>query len=186
MKALLDTSWSIPWYSLHRIYYSIITPYNLYENIIICARPLEYSSRSIHHVRVSPCSFRHIWQVYFYIGVFIHDITSQKCGRIDSPDISHNYSTNDKMVRYTRINEYIFVDNLFTTNNSGKSLRGHKLCNIFFTGKCYVHVVPKESKWEVMQVFMKISMEVGAPDFTNYDDAQVLIKNPNNTRARPK
>ena len=59
------------------------------------------------------------------------DITTQEIGRTDNPKLSRNYGTNDRMLRYKRINEHLYMDTFFSTENSGKSTRQNICCQIF-------------------------------------------------------
>ena len=50
------------------------------------------------------------------------DITTQKSVRTDKPKLLRNYGTNDRMLRYKRMNEHFYMDTFFATKNTGKSL----------------------------------------------------------------
>jgi hypothetical protein len=105
-----------------------------------------------------------VWRIDLETARKTLDITSQNCGRTDNPELSRNYSTNDRMLRYKRINEYFFMDTFFSTKKAGKSSRGNTCCQLFVTDKGFVYVVPMKTKSEVMQAVKQFAKEVGAPD----------------------
>jgi hypothetical protein len=92
-----------------------------------------------------------IWRIYLETAKKTLDITSQNYGRTDNPELSRNYSTHDRMLRYKRLNEYFFMDTFFSTKKAGKSSRGDTCCQLFVTDKSFVYVVPMKTKSEVIQ-----------------------------------
>ena len=106
------------------------------------------------------------------------DITSQNCGRSDNPNLSWNFTTNDKMIRYKHINEFFFMDTFFATRKAGKSSHGHTCCQLFVTDKGFVYVVPMKSKSEVFQAVKQFAKEIGAPDALIYDTAREQMSQP--------
>jgi hypothetical protein len=104
------------------------------------------------------------WRIDLETAKRTLDITSQKSIRKENPTLSRNYGTNDRMLRYKRINEYFFMDTFFATKKAGKSSRGHTCCQLFVTDKGFVYVVPMKSKSEVLQAVKQFPKEIGAPD----------------------
>ena len=49
------------------------------------------------------------------------DVTTQMSTRTDDPTLSRNYTTNDRMLRYKRINDFFFMDTFFATKKGGQS-----------------------------------------------------------------
>ena len=92
------------------------------------------------------------------------DITSQASTRKDNPTLSHNYGSNDRMLRYRHIKEYFFMDTFFSTKKAGKSSRGHTCCQLFVTDKGFVCVVPMKSRADVIHAVKQFAKEIGAPD----------------------
>jgi hypothetical protein len=105
-----------------------------------------------------------IWRIGLETAERTLDITSQKSIRKEHPTLSRNYGTNDRMLRYKRINDYFFMDTFFATKKAGKSSRGHTCCQLFVTDKGFVYVVPMKSKSEVLQAVKQFAKEIGAPD----------------------
>jgi hypothetical protein len=104
-----------------------------------------------------------IWKIDLEDAERTLGITTQHSKRTDNPALSRNYSTNDRMLRYKRINEYFFMDTFFATKKAGKSSRGHTCCQLFVTDKGFVYGVPMKSKSEVLQAVKQFAKEVGAP-----------------------
>jgi hypothetical protein len=97
------------------------------------------------------------------------DVTSQNSKRVDNPTLSRNYGTNDRMLRYKRIDEYFFMDTFFATKNASKSTRNNTCCQLFVTDKGFVYVVPLKSKANVLDAVKQFAKEVGAPDALIFD-----------------
>ena len=77
--------------------------------------------------------------------------------------MSHNYGTNDRMLRYQRLQDYFFMDAFFATKKGGQSSRGHTCCQLFVTVKGFVYVIPMRRKSEVLQANKQFAKEIGAP-----------------------
>jgi hypothetical protein len=105
-----------------------------------------------------------IWKIDLKAAERTLDVTTQNSKRTDDPTLSRNYGTNDRMLRYKRIDEYFFMDTFFATKKAGKSSRSNTCCQLFVTDKGYVYVVPMKSKIEVLQAVKQFAKEIGAPD----------------------
>jgi hypothetical protein len=75
------------------------------------------------------------------------EVTTQLTQHEADPSLSRNYSTNDRMLRYKRINSHFFTDTFFVTKKA-KSQRGNNCIQLFVSDKGYVYVVPMKSKSE--------------------------------------
>ena len=84
--------------------------------------------------------------------------------RDDTPSLSRNYPTNDRILRYKRIDELFYMDTFFSTKKSKKLSRGNTCCQLFVTDKGFVYVVPMKSKAEVPQALKQFTKEIGAPE----------------------
>jgi hypothetical protein len=105
-----------------------------------------------------------IWKIDLEDAERTLGVTTQHSKRTDNPLLARNYSTNDRMLRYKRINEYFFMDTFFATKKAGKSSSGHTCCQLFVTDKGFVYVVPMKSKSEVLQAVKQFAKEIGAPE----------------------
>ena len=105
-----------------------------------------------------------IWRISVDDAKRTIDMTTQGARRMENPELSRNYSTNDRMLRYKRIKDYFFMDTFFAKKKGGKSSRGHTCCQLFVTDKGFVYVVPMRKKLEVLQAVKQFAKEIGAPD----------------------
>jgi len=105
-----------------------------------------------------------IWRISYDDAKRTIEATSQNSIRTQDPTLSRNYGTNDRMLRYKRINTYFFMDTFFATKKGGKSSRGHTCCQLFVTDKGFVYVVPMRRKSDVLQAVKQFAKEIGAPD----------------------
>ena len=76
---------------------------------------------------VNPKHLSKIWRISHEDAKNIIDVTTQASIRKDNPVVSRNYSTNDRMLRYKRIKDFVFMDTFFATKKGGQSSKGHLL-----------------------------------------------------------
>ena len=89
--------------------------------------------------------------------------------------MNQNYTTNDRMLRYRRINQYFFMDAFFATKEGGTSSRGNTCCQLFVTDKGFIYVVPMKRKSEVLSAIKQFAKEVGVPDAIVSDMAREQV-----------
>lgn len=78
-------------------------------------------------------------------------------------DLSRRFSTNDRMLRYKRINSMFFTDTFFVTA-SGKSTRGNTSAQIFVSDKGFVAIYPMKHKSDFPDALHLFCKEVGVPE----------------------
>ena len=113
---------------------------------------------------VDPEHLSKIWRISWDDAKRTIDVTTQNSVRTQDPTLSRNYGTNDRMLRYKRINTHFFMDTFFATKKGGKSSRGHTCCQLFVTDKGFVYVVPMRRKSDVLAAVKQFAKEIGAPD----------------------
>jgi hypothetical protein len=59
------------------------------------------------------------------------DKTTYLLQRTTNPELSKNYGTNERILRYKRIRDCFHMDTFFATKKGGKSSRGHKCGQLF-------------------------------------------------------
>jgi hypothetical protein len=59
-----------------------------------------------------------VWRISTEAAERTLDITTENSKRTDDPKLSRNYGTNDRMLRYKRINEHFFMDTFFATKKA--------------------------------------------------------------------
>ena len=102
----------------------------------------------------------------------IENIT-QRCVRQADPSMKRNYSTNDRMLRHKRLDEYFYMDAFFATKSkSMKSLRQNTCFQLFVTDKSYVYVCPFEKESDVLLALKLFDKDVGVPETLVTDGAK--------------
>lgn len=105
-----------------------------------------------------------VWKISYDEAKQTIQATSQRSQRTQNPKLAKNYGTNDRMLRYRRLNTYFFMDTLFATKKARKASRGNTCCQLFVTDKGYVYVVPLKRKADVPLAVKQFAKDVGAPD----------------------
>ena len=77
-------------------------------------------------------------------------------------DVSRNFSTNDRMLRYKRINTHFFTDT-FQAKMKCTSLRGYQYCQLFVSDKGFIFVVFMRKKSEFPLALKAFAKEIGVP-----------------------
>ena len=90
-----------------------------------------------------------VWRIDTKTSEKTLDITKKLLRRTDDPTLSQNFSTGDRMLRYKRIDQYLFMNIFFAHKKKGKSSQGYTYMQIFVTYKGFVHVIPMTKKSEV-------------------------------------
>ena len=76
--------------------------------------------------------------------------------------MSRQFSTNDRMLRYRRIQSVFFTDTMFATPKS-KSKRGNTCCQVFVSDKGFVAVYPMKSQEEFPTALHWFCKQIGVP-----------------------
>jgi hypothetical protein len=95
---------------------------------------------------VNPKHLSKIWRISHEDAERTLDNTTHLLQRTTNPELSRNYGTNDRMLRYKRIRDSFYMDTFFATKKGGKSSRGHTCCQLFVTDK---GCVPMKRKGKV-------------------------------------
>ena len=90
------------------------------------------------------------------------DCTTQLKKHDESGDLSRNFSTNDRMLRYKRINSHFFTDT-FQAKQGHTSKRGYKYCQLFVSDKGFIFVVFMKKKSEFQLALKAFAKEIGVP-----------------------
>ena len=123
----------------------------------------EISSIELEKVTgVTPEFLSKIWSVSNEQANDIINASTQFYRIPNDGTLSKQFSTNDRMLRYRRIQSYFFTDTMFVTS-AAKSIRGYTMLQVFVSDKGFLAVYPMERKsdfHDCLQVFCK---EVGVP-----------------------
>ena len=105
-----------------------------------------------------------VWRINLDTAQRTLDATTQSQIHTPNTNLTRNFSTNDRSIRYKRINELFFMDTFFATKAAGKSMHGHTCVQLFVTDKGFMSVVPMKSKSEVPKALKQFAKEIGAPE----------------------
>ena len=91
------------------------------------------------------------------------EVTTQLCKQDADSSLSRNFSTNDRMLRYRRINSVFFMDTFFVTQKA-KSVRGFTMMQLFVSDKGFVKVYGMKTTKDIPNAVHLFAKEVGAPN----------------------
>ena len=112
-----------------------------------------------------------IWRIDRETAKRTLQVTSQRRKHSPNINLTRNYSTKDKMLRYKRLNDYFFMDTFFASAKGAVSSRGNTCCQLFVTDKGFIYVVPMKKRKEVPQAVKQFAKEIGAPEALIADGA---------------
>jgi hypothetical protein len=105
----------------------------------------------------------------------IQSTTQRLIRSMENPTLHQRYSTNDRMLRYDRIQCPVYTDTYFATSKLGPSIRGFTCSQLFATDFGYVDCRHMKRKAEVPQAFKTFFREVGIPEALVADGASEQI-----------
>ena len=111
-----------------------------------------------------------IWDIKPDLAQKAIDQTTQLYRHGEDNLLSKHYSTNDRMLRYKRIESQFFTDTFFTTSK-GKSTRGNTCAQIFVSDKGFVSIYPMTNKGQFQDDLHQFCKEVGVPKSLVVDPA---------------
>ena len=117
-----------------------------------------------HEVGIDARHLSKVWQISYEDAKCTIDATTQHGTHHPNPVLNQNYTTNDRMLQYRQINQYLFMDTFFPIKKGGTSSRGNTCCQLFVTDKRFIYVEPMKHKSEVLLAIKQFAKEVGAPD----------------------
>ena len=77
-------------------------------------------------------------------------------------DLSRHFSTNDRMLRYSRIDSQFYTDTFFVDKDAS-STRGNKCAQLFVSDKGFVAIYPMKNKGEFYDALHMFCKEIGVP-----------------------
>ncbi len=105
--------------------------------------------------------------------------TTQLCIRTSSnPSLARRFPTNDRMLRYNRLDTTMFMDTFFTTSKGGtkiKSSRSNTCAQLFVTDFNYVEIRSMKGRAEVCKAIKSLFKDVGVPNAIVADGAREQI-----------
>ena len=91
------------------------------------------------------------------------EVTTQLNRQGADTSLSRRVGTNDRMLRYRRLDSIFFMDTFFVTKKA-RSTRGYTMMQIFVSDKGFVKVYGMKSLTEIPECIKLFAKEVGAPN----------------------
>ena len=111
---------------------------------------------------VSPEYLTKIWDIDMKTAKGVISQNTQLLRQNADNDLSRLYSTNDRMLRYKRINSQFFTDTFFAAGCK-KTTRGNTCAQMFVSDKGFVAIYPMKSKGDFPDALHMFCKEVGVP-----------------------
>ena len=111
---------------------------------------------------VLPDHFAKVLRIDVKVAKKTLEITTQLRKQEVDGHLTQNFLTNDRMLRYWRINTHFFTDTFFVTKKA-KSTRGNTCMQLFVSDKGFVFVVPIKSKAEFPDALKLFAKGIGVP-----------------------
>jgi hypothetical protein len=111
---------------------------------------------------VSSKTLSKLWCINEKLATKAIDQTTQLNRQSADNSLSRNFSTNDRMLRYRRINSTFFTDTLFVTDKA-RSTRNFKACQLFVSDKGYIAAYPMERVSDFEKSLHLFCKDVGVP-----------------------
>ena len=138
-----------------------VLKHHLDENQI---KLIESEIASLHATRskgVSKETLSKIWLVSEDLAQGAIDRNTQLVRHSSENIMSRQYSTNDRMLRYKRLQSVFYTDTMFASKH--KSTRGNRCCQVFVSDKGFIAVYPMKSQEEFSEALHLFCKEVGVP-----------------------
>ena len=103
-----------------------------------------------------------LWQISEKLAKGVLERNSELKRHNADNTLSRHFSTNDRMLRYRRINSVFFTDTMFAS--TVKSIRQNTCCQVFVSDKGFVSVYPMQSQKEFETALHWFCKQVGVPD----------------------
>ena len=135
---------------------------------------------------ISPSHLARVFCIDEKVAAKTIDVTTQRVKRVENPTLDRNYNTNDRMLRYNRIDTYFFTDTFFATKENaakrgepripkGRSTRGNMCMQLFVTDKGFLYVVPMKKEANAKYAFRQFFKTIGVPDAIICDGAKAQV-----------
>ena len=102
-----------------------------------------------------------VWRVPLDDAKKTLEVTSQLSHQSTDASLSRRFGTNDRMLRYKRIDSLFYTDTFFSTKVVSK--RGYSMMQLFVSDKGFVKVYGMKSVAEFVNALKLFCKEVGAP-----------------------
>ena len=126
--------------------------------------PSNVSASSANGIKgVSPELLSKIWMISHEEAERTVNVTTQLNTRDPDSSLSRRFTTNDKSLRYRRINTYFFTDTFYVTAKARSKPRGNIGMQIYVSDKGFVFVCPVQAERQFLDTLKLFAKEVGVP-----------------------
>ena len=125
--------------------------------------PVISSASASNNNGVSSDFLSRIWSIKPSQAKGVLQQTSQLCRVGKDNPLSRQFSTNDRMLRYKRINSQFFTDTFFVTKK-GRSTRGNTCAQMFVSDMGFVAIYPMKSKSDFLASLKQFCKDIGVPE----------------------
>ena len=116
-----------------------------------------HQSKGVHAKQLSK-----LWLINDELAQGALDQNTQLARHSSENILSRQISTNDRMLRYKRIQSVFFTDTMFAQPKA-KSLRQNTCCQVFVSDKGFVAVYPMRSQSEFQSALHWFCKQIGVP-----------------------
>jgi len=118
-----------------------------------------------------------LWNIPVDLARKTLDSTTQRVTRKTSGTTMHRrYSTNDRMLRYKRLNCRLFTDTMYANEKKAKSTRGNTCAQVYASDFGFVYFVPMKAERDLAKSHKQLFKEFGAPEAFILDRAKAQIE----------
>ena len=121
--------------------------------------------------KISPDFISKIWSINETLAKGAIDSNSHLNKQSGESSLSRQFSTNDRMLRYRRINSLFYTDTFFAKADAKTRPRGNSCMQMFVSDKGYVAVYPMSSKSQFKDCLHQFCKEIGVPQTLVMDKA---------------
>ena len=111
---------------------------------------------------VTPDHLSKVWMISEEQADSVIERNTQLNRQSCDSELSRQFSTNDRMLRYKRIKSYFFTDTMFVTDKA-KSRPGNKMLQVFVSDKGFIAVYPMKRKSQFKDALHLFCKEIGVP-----------------------
>jgi hypothetical protein len=120
------------------------------------------STKATKPKKISPAFLSKIWAINENLASGAIDSNTHLNRQSGDSSLSRQFSTNDRMLRYKRIQSLFFTDTFFVKGDA-KSLRGFTCMQIFVSDKGFISVYPMKTKGQFKECLHLFCKEIGVP-----------------------
>ncbi len=127
--------------------------------------------------KLSPTFLSKIWSIHETLAQGALDNNTHLNKQSGDNSLSRHYTTNDRMLRYKRINSLFYTDTFFAKGDAKSCPRGNTCMQIFVSDKGFVSVYPMRKKSQFKDCLHLFCKEIGVPNTLVMDKSGEQMSN---------